>query len=234
MVDSTLSVGHSRQEGTHRLRSFLIVFCGLLFSMTGTAHAHYVIPDVPHWNLYVAAGGAGLLCAEVAFVLALRRRGEVRGVERIWAMMPLTVFLFLCAATVLRPSSVITNIGPNAIAVNVTARQWYWGFEIPCVGVSCRHTVHVPVGRDIVLVFTSLDVLHSFVVPYLGIHQDIVPRTVSRLAFRATRCGRYTVYCTALCGATAPEMSGIIEVDPMSRYTVWVDKHHRKKLVPSR
>ena len=58
--------------------------------------------------------------------------------------------------------------------VNVTAQQFAWTFEYPEEGVTSNE-LHVPVGKQLDLRLTALDVLHSFWVPEWRIKRDLVP-----------------------------------------------------------
>ena len=67
----------------------------------------------------------------------------------------------------------------DATEVYVVAKQWMWKLQHP-EGQREINELHVPVGRDVKLIMTSQDVIHSFFVPAFRMKQDVVP-------------GRYTV-----------------------------------------
>ena len=81
---------------------------------------------------------------------------------------------------------------PRAIATEVyaVAKQWMWKFE-HLEGQREINELHVPVGRDVKLIMTSQDVIHSFYVPAFRIKQDVLP-------------GRYTTH-----GSTPPSPAPI-------------------------
>ena len=68
---------------------------------------------------------------------------------------------------------------------------------------SCEHAegqreineLHVPVGRDVKLIMTSQDVIHSFYIPAFRIKQDVLPGRYTVAWFRATKPG--TIICSA-------------------------------------
>ena len=47
--------------------------------------------------------------------------------------------------------------------------------------------LHVPVGRDVKLIMTSQDVIHSFFVPAFRMKQDVLPGRYTVAWFRATK-----------------------------------------------
>lgn len=193
----------------------------------GTAHAHHipVSAEVPAWNGVLWAGLGGLLALEVAFLLAARRRMPAERLERLWMLAPLPVLFVLAAVRVtpmFRASVVRDAVGSDALRLDVTARQWQWDVRYPVEGLRASSEIHIPAGRDVQLRLDSLDVLHAFEVPRLGVRSDVRPGAPAVLNLRVPRPGRYTVYCSALCGTEAQEMTGVLAVDAPDEYDAWV------------
>ncbi|HWH48617.1 MAG TPA: cupredoxin domain-containing protein [Burkholderiales bacterium] len=67
-------------------------------------------------------------------------------------------------------------------------------------------------GQPAVLAIRSLDFVHGFKVPELGIRTDLMPGTVTRVAIRALSPGRYDFLCDNFCGGGHEEMNGSIVV----------------------
>jgi cytochrome c oxidase subunit 2 len=81
----------------------------------------------------------------------------------------------------------------------------------------------VPVGRDVKLIMTSQDVIHSFFVPAFRIKQDVVPGRYTVTWFRATKAGRYHLFCTQYCGTQHSGMIGDIVVQEPAEYEAWMN-----------
>ena len=64
----------------------------------------------------------------------------------------------------------------------MVAQQWMWKLQHP-EGPREINQLHVPVDRDIKLVMTSQDVIHSFFVPAFRIKQDVLPGRYTTLGF---------------------------------------------------
>ncbi len=62
----------------------------------------------------------------------------------------------------------------DATEVYVVAKQWMWKLQ-HAEGQREINELHVPVGRDIKLIMTSQDVIHSFYIPAFRIKQDVFP-----------------------------------------------------------
>lgn len=69
-------------------------------------------------------------------------------------------------------------------------------------------------GKPVVLAFTSLDFVHGFKVPELGIRADLPPGKVTEVRLTPDKTGTFDFLCDNFCGGGHEEMSGrIIVVD---------------------
>jgi cytochrome c oxidase subunit II len=67
-------------------------------------------------------------------------------------------------------------------------------------------------GIPVVLEFTSLDRLHGFTCPGLGIRTDIPPQKVTELRFVPQKVGTFPFHCDNFCGSGHEGMTGTITV----------------------
>ncbi len=63
-------------------------------------------------------------------------------------------------------------------------------------------------GVPVTLEFTSLDRLHGFNCPDLGIRTDILPGKVSRIQFVPKKAGTFPFHCDNFCGEGHENMTG--------------------------
>jgi cytochrome c oxidase subunit 2 len=80
----------------------------------------------------------------------------------------------------------------------------------------------VPVGRDVEMIMTSQDVIHSFYVPAFRIKQDVLPGRYTTLWFHATRSGTYHLFCAEYCGTQHSGMIGQVVVLEPAQYEAWL------------
>jgi|SRR5271157_1301559 len=73
----------------------------------------------------------------------------------------------------------------------------------------------IKVKKDVpvVLEFTSLDRLHGFNCPGLGIRADIVPGKTTSLRFTPNKAGSFPFHCDNFCGLGHEGMTGTITVE---------------------
>jgi cytochrome c oxidase subunit 2 len=180
----------------------------------------------------VVCGSVGLLVAFLLFYFSIkyrRRPGQVapppetasaHALEWFWTIVPAGIFvvMFLLGAYVYidayhapEDSTVIYGIG----------KQWMWKFQHP-EGQREIDALHVPVGGSVRLLLTSEDVIHSFFVPAFRIHMDVLPRRFTSLWFKATKAGRYHLFCSQYCGTGHASMIGTVVAMSPADYRHWL------------
>lgn len=90
--------------------------------------------------------------------------------------------------------------GPQVI--KVTAKQ----FEFSPNEITLKK------GVPVVLEFTSLDRLHGFDCPGLGIRTDIEPGKANKVEFTPGKAGSFPFHCDNFCGSGHGKMKGMITV----------------------
>ncbi len=121
------------------------------------------------------------------------------------------------------------SIPADAYPIGIHAKQFEWQVTYPgpdgqlgtADDFTVRNQLHVPVGRNIVVVLTSEDVIHSFWVPVLRLKQDAVPGLTIRAWFQATVPGQYELGCAELCGMGHYRMRARVFVHTAAEYDAW-------------
>ena len=81
--------------------------------------------------------------------------------------------------------------------------------------------VHLPLGKPVLVLVRSHDVLHDFFVPPFRARMNTVPGQVSRFWFTPTVVGRYEALCAQLCGVGHPNMRGFVVVEDPAQFQAW-------------
>ena len=141
--------------------------------------------------------------------------------ELTWSIIPLFVFvvIFFWGAVVFFKER---TPPADATEVYVVAKQWMWKLE-HAEGQREINQLHVPVGRDVKMIMTSQDVIHSFFVPAFRIKQDVLPGRYTVAWFRATKPGTYHLFCAEYCGTQHSGMIGSIVVQEPAQYEAWMN-----------
>jgi len=202
--------------------------------------------NLPLWPVRASSGAAnvdalyifllllaGFMCLAIftmiiLFAVRYRRRPGVEAeqiegsnaLEITWSVVPLGIFMviFLWGAFIYFQERTPPR---DATQVYVVAKQWMWKLE-HAEGQREINQLHVPVGRDIELIMTSQDVIHSFYVPAFRIKQDVLPGRYTTAWFRATKPGVYHLFCAEYCGTQHSGMIGQVVVMEPAQYQAWL------------
>lgn len=180
--------------------------------------------------LLAICGAVTLLIFAIIAVFIWKYRAKVHPVaeqiegslplEIAWSIIPFGIFMlfFVWGAAIYfaeaRPPK-------DALEVYVVAKQWMWKLQYQN-GVREINTLHVPVDRDVRLTMISQDVVHSFFVPEFRIKQDVLPGRYTTTWFRATKPGRYHLFCAEYCGTQHSGMIGEIVVMDPADFQAWL------------
>jgi cytochrome c oxidase subunit 2 len=105
--------------------------------------------------------------------------------------------------------------------VYVVGKQWMWKFQHPD-GHAEVNELHVPVGTSVKLTMTSQDVIHDVYIPDFRVKADVLPGRYTHLWFKATKPGRYRLFCAEYCGTNHSGMVGWVVVQERAEYQQWL------------
>jgi cytochrome c oxidase subunit 2 len=165
----------------------------------------------------------------IFFAARFRHRPGVRAeqiegstaLEITWSTIPFVIFMVIFAWGAVVYFQERTPPA-DSTEVYVVAKQWMWKVE-HAEGQREINELHVPVGRDVKMIMTSQDVIHSFFVPAFRIKQDVLPGRYTVEWFRATKPGVYHLFCAEYCGTQHSGMVGSIVVQEPAQYEAWMN-----------
>lgn len=124
----------------------------------------------------------------------------------------------------------------NALAIVVTANQWWWSVEYAFPTASERvrtaNEIHLPRGRTAVVTLASNDVIHSFWVPTLHGKVDLIPGRLTEIVIRGDEPGVYRGQCAEYCGAQHAHMALIVRVEEPSVFEAWLNGQRQSSVPP--
>lgn len=227
-------------------------------------------PISQHGLAYDEQFSRTLLIAGVIFVLAQIALGFVilrfrknRGrqvlhshgnakLEALWTAATAVIFLGMVAmGTRVWAGVHFDQAPPDAIPIEVTARQFAWSFryagpdgrfgrtDLKLVNEAAGNplgldetdpaarddivsaSLKIPVGKPVLLRLHSRDVIHNFFVPELRIKQDMVPGMEIPLHIQADKIGIYEAPCSELCGLGHFQMRTTMQVMSEAAFEQW-------------
>ena len=129
------------------------------------------------------------------------------------------------------------------LTVKVTGHQWYWEYTYPDKGnldfssyivpddqlkpgqlrlLTVDNDLVVPAGKNIRILTTSADVIHSFFVPSLGVQRYAIPGRTIETWFRADKPGIYYGECNQICGTNHSRMPIVVHAVSPQDFAAWL------------
>ncbi len=174
---------------------------------------------------------------------------EHMGVEIAWTVIPFLIVIGM-ALPATRTVVAMKDTSSADVTIKVTGYQWKWGYEYldgsasgirfmstlstpraQIEGLEPRSNTYlmevdkpmvVPVDKKVRVVITAADVIHSWMVPDLGVKQDAIPGFLRDSWFRANKAGTYRGQCAELCGRDHAFMPIVVQVLEQADYDAWV------------
>lgn len=164
------------------------------------------------------------------------------GLEVAWTVLPVLILVIIAI-----PSFRLVyyeDRTPNAdMTIKVTGHQWYWEYTYPDNGnvdftsymikdeelkpgllrlLDVDNQLVLPAGKNIRILTTSADVIHSFFIPSLGVQRYAIPGRTIETWVRIDKPGVYYGQCNQICGTNHSFMP--ISVDAMTEadFSAWV------------
>lgn len=192
-----------------------------------SAHHVDVGWDLALWVTYIFL--AIVTVAMLYFVWKYRHRkdnttgaptGHNTALEIVWSVIPLAV-LMACFIVGFRGYLELSVAPKDAYEIQVTAKKWSWTFTYPNGKISPGE-LHVPAGRPVRMVMSSVDVIHSFFVPEFRVKQDVIPGMYTSVWFEATEPGEKVLFCTEFCGKDHSNMLANVIVHSEQDFEKWL------------
>jgi cytochrome c oxidase subunit 2 len=168
--------------------------------------------------------------------------------EIVWTVIPLLI-LFVIAV----PSFQLIYYQDRArdadLTIGVEGRQWYWHYRFPDHGnfsfdsypvaaedlrpgqlrnLDVDNPLVIPVGANVRILTTGVDVIHSFFVPSLGVQRYTIPGRTLETWMRADRPGTYYGQCNQICGVNHWFMPIVVRAVPQADFDAWVEQARRR------
>lgn len=149
--------------------------------------------------------------------------------EVLWSVIPLIIFLVVFGWGWMIYHD-MRSMPKNALEIQVTGKQWAWMTEYKN-GVKSSDIV-VPVGRDVKIILTAEDVIHSLYIPSFRLKQDAVPGRYTALWFHADKLGEFHVFCAEFCGTSHSGMMTTLKVVTQEEFDKWLIQESEVSTLP--
>jgi len=129
------------------------------------------------------------------------------------------------------------------LTIKVTGHQWYWEYTYPDQNnidfssyiipddqlkpgqrrlLEVDNELVVPVGKNIRVLQTSTDVIHSWFIPSLGVQRYAIPGRTIETWFRVDKPGTFYGECNQICGTNHSRMPIVVRALSPADFEAWL------------
>ena len=165
-------------------------------------------------------------------------------VEVLWTAIPIVILVVLAIPSfkLLYQQEKSENYD---MTVKVIGHQWYWEYEYPDHGdfyfesymvqeqdleegdlrlLTVDNPLVIPANKNIQILITAGDVLHSWAVPSMGLKTDAVPGRLNETWVNVKEPGIYRGQCSEICGSGHGFMPVLVKVLPEREFMAWANE----------
>ena len=163
--------------------------------------------------------------------------------EVAWTVLPVLI-LVVIAIPSFRLIYYEDRTAAADMTIKVVGHQWYWEYNYPDNGgvkfdsymvaeddlkpgqirnLDVDNRVVVPAGKNIRILTTSADVIHSFFIPSLGVQRYAIPGRTIETWVRVEKPGVYYGQCNQVCGTNHSAMPISVEAMTEQGFATWIE-----------
>lgn len=163
--------------------------------------------------------------------------------EVAWTVLPVLI-LVIIAIPSFRMIYFEDRTDAADMTIKVVGHQWYWEYNYPDQGgvkfdsymvpedelkpgqlrnLEVDNRVVVPAGKNIRILTTSADVIHSFFIPSLGVQRYAIPGRTIETWVRVNQPGVYYGQCNQVCGTNHSAMPISVEAMTEQGFANWIE-----------
>ncbi len=168
--------------------------------------------------------------------------------EIAWTVLPVLILVIIAIPSFKLIYFEDRTYNPD-MTIKVTGHQWYWEYGYPDSGdlhfdsymvpqedlkpgmirnLSADNQLVLPVGKNIRILTTSGDVIHSFFIPSLGVQRYAIPGRTVETWVKVDEPGDYYGECNQICGTNHSVMPISIHAVTEADYKTWLDQAKTK------
>lgn len=166
---------------------------------------------------------------------------ESQPLELFWTIVPRFVLIFIGLPSI-RLLYLIDETYKPFLTIKTIGHQWYWSYEYSDFNniefdsfivrpletpnlirlLEVDNRTILPFNTQVRMLVSSIDVLHSWTVPALGVKTDAVPGRLNQIIFYSNRPGIFFGQCSEICGANHRFIPISIEIVSPKSFIKWI------------
>ena len=163
--------------------------------------------------------------------------------EVAWTVLPVLI-LVVIAIPSFRLIYYEDRTDAADLTIKVVGHQWYWEYNYPDNGnlkfdsymiatddlkegqlrnLDVDNRLVLPAGKNVRILTTAADVIHSFFIPSLGVQRYAIPGRTIETWVRVDKPGVYYGQCNQICGTNHSAMPISVEAMTDQAFAAWVE-----------
>nr|AHA52441.1 cytochrome c oxidase subunit II [Histeromerus sp. QL-2013] len=162
-------------------------------------------------------------------------------IEIIWTIIPMFILMFMVVPS-LKILYMIEEVVNPYLTVKILGHQWYWSYEYTDFKkidfdsfminniddkslfrlLDVDNHLILPFNLNIRGLVSSVDVIHSWAMPSLGVKVDAIPGRINQFMMNMNRLGLYFGQCSEICGLNHSFMPIVLESTKLKVFLVWL------------
>nr|QXP99388.1 cytochrome c oxidase subunit II [Eoscarta assimilis] len=168
---------------------------------------------------------------------------EGQVIEFIWTIMPAITLMFIALPS-LKLLYLMDEINNPSISLKTIGHQWYWSYEMSDLQnlefdsymkmyeqknqfrlLDVDNRTILPFNTQVRMLVSSMDVIHSWTIPSLGVKIDAIPGRLNQISLLMSRPGLIFGQCSEICGTNHSFMPIVIESINMKTFLNWLKSY---------
>nr|APF47560.1 cytochrome c oxidase subunit II [Microgaster sp. SNS-2016] len=161
-------------------------------------------------------------------------------IEIIWTIIPMIILIFMALPSLNILYLLEEMINPF-MTIKILGHQWYWSYEysdffnIEFDSFMIKDYMkgnfrlldvdnHLILPKNFIIrgLVSSVDVIHSWTVPSLGIKIDSIPGRMNQFIMQIDRSGLFFGQCSEICGLNHSFMPIVLESVKLNNFLSWI------------
>nr|YP_011032997.1 cytochrome c oxidase subunit II [Coccus hesperidum]WRH36478.1 cytochrome c oxidase subunit II [Coccus hesperidum] len=161
--------------------------------------------------------------------------------ETMWTIFPSFIILIMSAISI--PILYTNNeMKMTSITIKIMGNQWFWSYEYTNFDIKFNsymmykkkfnfniletdNKMVIPFNTPLMLIMSSMDVIHSWCMPSLNIKMDSIPGQMNSIKTKSNKIGVSWGQCSEICGTNHSFMPVMMETVTMKEFIKWVNKN---------
>lgn len=168
-------------------------------------------------------------------------------IEVVWTVVPALILLAIAVPS-FRLLYFLDRAPDAEMTVKVTGHQWYWSYEYPDQAIAydslivqdsdlkpgqprqlaVDNNLVLPVGTKVRILVGSQDVMHSWLVPTLGLQVYATPGRTNEIWVEVDTPGIFYGQCNQICGVNHGFMPIAVQGIPKDEFPAWLEEAKKK------